>query len=55
MGAVFGLLIFSSSVMAGETSAKGWLVQLGSFHVEKNAEAFVSRIKKRLYAFCGAA
>lgn len=49
VGAVFGLLIFSSSVIAGETSSKGWLVQLGSFHVEKNAEAFVSRIKKKGY------
>ena len=45
VGVVFGLLIFSSSVIVEEASAKGWLIQLGSFHVEKNVEAFVSRIK----------
>jgi hypothetical protein len=49
VGVVFGFLIFSTSVMAEEASAKGWLVQLGSFHVKKNAEAFVSRIKKKGY------
>jgi len=47
--AVFGLLLFSSLAMAGENSAKGWMVQLGSFHEEKNAEQFVSRIKKEGY------
>ena len=45
VGVVFGLLIFSSSVIVEEASAKGWLFQLGSFYVEKNVEAFVSRIK----------
>jgi hypothetical protein len=49
VGVVFGLLIFSFSVIAEEASAKGWLVQLDSFHVEKNVEAFVSRIKKKGY------
>jgi hypothetical protein len=49
VGVVFGFLIFSSSVMAEDTSAKGWLVQLGSFQVKKNAEAFISRIKKMGY------
>jgi hypothetical protein len=44
--AVFGLLLFSSLAMAGENSAKGWMVQ---FHEEKNAERFVSRIKKNGY------
>ena len=46
---VFGLLMFSSSVTAGETSAKGWLVQLCSLHVEINAEVFVSGFKKKGY------
>ncbi|MBC8287574.1 MAG: SPOR domain-containing protein [Nitrospinae bacterium] len=46
-GAAFLFLFFSSSVMAGENS--GWVVQLGSFHEEKNAEVFVSRIKKKGY------
>ena len=45
VGVVFGLLIFSSSVIVEEASAKGWLFQLGSFHVEKNVEAFVSLFK----------
>mgnify|MGYP002635769684 CR=1 FL=1 len=48
-GFVFGFLIFSSLAVVGEASAKGWLIQLGSFHEEKNAEAFVSRIKKNGY------
>ncbi len=48
-GFVFGFLIFSTFVVVGEASAKGWLIQLGSFHEEKNAEAFVSRIKKNGY------
>ncbi len=48
-GVVFCFLCISSLVMAEETSAKGWLIQLGSFQVEKNAEAFVSRIKKKGY------
>lgn len=47
--AVFGLLLFSSLAMAGENSAKGWMVQLGSFHEEKNAKSFVSDIKKKGY------
>lgn len=46
-GAVFWFLIFSPSVMAGESS--GWVVQLGSFSEEKNSDAFVSRIKKKGY------
>ena len=49
VGAIFGLLFFSSPVMAGEFSEKGWMVQLGSFGEEKNAERFVSRIKKKGY------
>ena len=47
MGAVFGLWAFASLVMAN--SEKGWTAQLGSFHEEKNAERFVSRIKKKGY------
>ena len=47
MGVVFGLLAFASLVMAN--SEKGWTAQLGSFHEEKNAERFVSRIKKKGY------
>ncbi|MBT5551373.1 MAG: SPOR domain-containing protein [Nitrospina sp.] len=49
VGAVFGLWFFSSSVLVGESSGKGWMVQLGSFHEEKNAELFVARIKKKGY------
>ena len=47
MGVVFGLWAFASLVMAN--SEKGWTAQLGSFHEEKNAERFVSRIKKKGY------
>ena len=47
--AVFGFWFFSSSVMAGEGAEKGWMVQLGSFREEKNAEQFISRIKKKGY------
>ncbi len=47
MGVVFGLWAFASLVMAN--SEKGWTAQLGSFHEEKNAERFISRIKKRGY------
>lgn len=46
-GAAFLFLFFSSSVMAWGNS--GWVVQLGSFQEEKNAEVFVSRIKKKGY------
>ena len=49
VGAVFGFWFFSSSVMAGEGAEKGWMVQLGSFREEKNAEQFISRIKKKGY------
>lgn len=49
IGVVFGFWFFSSSVMAEENSEKGWMVQLGSFQSEKNAEHFVSRIKKKGY------
>jgi hypothetical protein len=49
-GVVFGFLFFSSLVMTEESSAKGWLIQMGSFHVEKNAEDFVSRFKKKGYS-----
>ena len=45
--AVFGLWVFASLVMAN--SEKGWTVQLNSFHEEKNAERFISRIKKKGY------
>lgn len=44
-----GFLFFPLPVMAEETSEKGWLIQLGSFGEEKNAERFVSRIKKKGY------
>jgi hypothetical protein len=47
MGVVFGLLAFASLVMAN--SEKGCTAQLGAFHEEKNAERFVSRIKKKGY------
>jgi len=47
MGVVFGLWAFASLVMAN--SEKRWTVQLNSFHEEKNAERFISRIKKRGY------
>ena len=47
IGAVFGLWAFSSLVMAN--SEKGWTVQLSSFREEKNAERFISRIKKKGY------
>ena len=47
MGVVFGLLAFASLVMAN--SEKRWTVQLNSFHEEKTAERFISRIKKRGY------
>ena len=47
IGAVFGLWAFSSLVMAN--SEKGWMVQLSSFREEKNAERFISRIKKKGY------
>jgi hypothetical protein len=49
VGAVFGLWFFSSSVLVSESSEKGWMVQLGSFQEEKNAELFVARIKKKGY------
>ena len=49
VGVVFGFLIFSTSVMAEEASAKGWLVQLCLLHVEINAEVFVSGFKKKGY------
>jgi hypothetical protein len=49
VGTVFGFWFFSSMVMAGENLEKGWMVQLGSFHEEKNAKQFVSRIKKKGY------
>jgi hypothetical protein len=49
VAAIFGFWFFSSPVMAGENSEKGWMVQLGSFRVEKNAELFVARIKKKGY------
>ncbi|MZH03052.1 MAG: SPOR domain-containing protein [Nitrospinae bacterium] len=48
-GFVFCFLFLSSSTLAEEISAGGWLVQLGSFQVKKNAENFVSRIKKKGY------
>lgn len=47
--AVFGFWLFALPLMAGENSGKAWMVQLGSFHEEKNAEGFVSRIKKEGY------
>jgi hypothetical protein len=49
MGAIFGLCYFSSPLLAGENTGNGWVVQLGSFHQEKNAKHFVSRIKKKGY------
>lgn len=48
-GVLFVISFFSSSVKAEETSAKGWLVQLGSFQIKKNADNFVSRFKKKGY------
>ena len=48
-GVVFGFLLCSCSGVAEESSAKGWLVQLGSFQIKKNAENFVSRFKKKGY------
>ncbi len=44
LGVIFCCLVFPSSAMAS-----GWVVQLGSFSEEKNAKAFVSRIKKKGY------
>ena len=49
LGVIFGFLLLYSSILAEEISEKGWLVQLGSFKVKQNAEAFVSRIKKNGY------
>jgi hypothetical protein len=49
LSAIFWFWTFSSSGMAGENSKKGWLVQLNSFHDEKNAERFISGIKKKGY------
>ncbi len=47
--ALLVLLFFSAPVRAGENSEKGWVVQLSSFREQKNAERFVSRIKKKGY------
>lgn len=49
VGAVFGLWVFAAPVIAGENSEKGWMVQLSSFQDVKNAERFLSRIKKKGY------
>lgn len=48
-GALFGILVFVLPKMAEADSEKGWMVQLGSFSQEKNAEGFVSSIKKQGY------
>jgi hypothetical protein len=48
-GAIFGFLFISAPVVAEENSEKSWMVQLGSFREEINAERFVSRIKKKGY------
>ncbi len=49
LSAVFWLWIFPALGIAGESSEKGWMVQLNSFREEKNAERFTSRIKKKGY------
>jgi hypothetical protein len=49
VGAIFWFMFFSSPLVAEENSGKGWMVQLGSFKEGKNAEHFVSRIKKKGY------
>lgn len=47
--AVLGILFFCAPASAKNSSQEGWMVQLSSFKEEKNAERFVSYIKKKGY------